>query len=555
MITKQVCHHHMLVALSQAPLVAAVNVPAAAAAAPRAGGCGATAALLNPLSEERGGYGGQGADVALGRSLTSVVGAGEQVSREKEGKKAAATADARVSTARTEAASKRLRGRNNLRRLQTSFFHVISVPVHWVLRHVYLLVKDCATRGLVACSSSCERGARERAALLDQRCCFCCVSSYRTHTLPLAKDAHQTRDVSARASRVYQAKQELGVSLAARAYLEILVLKALLATKERKGENGVPGFPGTAGSMGLLGEVGPLGPSGYPGCNGTDGRPGTQGLNGFPGPRGSQGPDGFKGPPGEAGDGGINSQGVKGDRGDPGIDGGTVSETGHMFSSSLLVEGHSAYRDLEVPLDGEEKLVIRQGMEGESGRLGTPGLQGPEGLPGIYDPTFDEEGKFGVGYPGLIGPPGPRGEPGDDKHGRQGDTGDHGEQGDQGAPGKYLVNGGENGYFDATNKTAIATKGPKGVKGYYGENGQHGRKGETGSKGPSGAYGLQGLKGMKGGFGDDGPRGKQGKDGPPGPSGSKGFKGAPGYAGQDGPDGFKVCIALYFKSTFKKSRS
>jgi hypothetical protein len=46
-----------------------------------------------------------------------------------------------------------------------------------------------------------------------------------------------------------------------------------------------------------------------------------------------------------------------------------------------------------------------QGQEGESGRVGPPGIQGFEGPPGIYDPTFDEEGQFGV-----IGPQGPIGK-------------------------------------------------------------------------------------------------------------------------------------------------
>ncbi|XP_030918619.1 collagen alpha-1(XXI) chain [Geospiza fortis] len=183
---------------------------------------------------------------------------------------------------------------------------------------------------------------------------------------------------------------------------------------------------------------------------------------------------------------------------------------------------------------------------------GTPGIQGPRGLPGIKgEPGKDgAKGDSGLpGFPGLHGMPAPKGERGPKGDqgvpGIYGKKGSKGEKGDTGLPGLPGRSGdpGRNGKDGLPGspgfKGEVGQPGSPGLEGHRGEPGIPGIPGNQGEKGQKGEIGPPGQPGAKGSPGDTGLMGPEGSLGLPGAPGPKGDKGEPGIQGKPGSSGTK----------------
>ena len=146
-----------------------------------------------------------------------------------------------------------------------------------------------------------------------------------------------------------------------------------------------------------------------------------------------------------------------------------------------------------------------QGVRGDTGPKGDPGVIGLQGVRGDPGP---------IGPKGDRGPAGPKGDPG--PQGPMGPRGERGEQGERGPVGE---------------------QGPIGEQGLQGEIGPQGVQGDRGCPGPQGEQGIQGPRGEKGDTGEKGEQGIQGPKGDPGERGPQGEKGETGEQGEQGIQG------------------
>jgi len=166
---------------------------------------------------------------------------------------------------------------------------------------------------------------------------------------------------------------------------------------------------------------------------------------------------------------------------------------------------------------------------------GTPGPQGPQGIPGVAGPQGPQ------GDPGVAGPQGSQGVPGP-----AGTNGTNGINGLNAATlttvepaGANCATGGVklefgpdvngNGLLDAGEIVPALTKyicnGAVGAQGIQGIQGATGATGATGLTGPQGPQGATGLTGAAGATGATGPQGPIGLTGPAGTNGTNGTNG------------------------------
>ena len=229
----------------------------------------------------------------------------------------------------------------------------------------------------------------------------------------------------------------------------------------------------------------------------------VQGLEGSAGPEGPMGPRGYDGATGIQGSTGIRgTTGIQGLRGYTGIQG--LGVTGLQGATGFF---------------GETGLFGDTGVQGNTGiqGLGVTGLQGMTGISGVTG-FYGHTGVQGnIGNTGILG-----------TTGIQGVTGLSGTTGIQGVTGVYGQTGiqGVTGFYDQTG--VAGNTGIQGVTGVYGQ---------TGIQGVTGIYGLTGVQGITGIHGQTGIMGVTGLQGYTGFYGQTGIQGITGFYGQTGVQG------------------
>lgn len=272
------------------------------------------------------------------------------------------------------------------------------------------------------------------------------------------------------------------------------------------------GGGGGQGPQGLQGEQGIQGAQGIQGFKGFQG---IQGFNGFQGIHGFQGLQGTTGIQGAAGMQGAKGHGIQGFTGQTGETGmqGAIGAQGISGEATVYIEATEEtfhiYQGIQGPTGiqghtGIQGIQGLQGVQGLQGKFGMQGIQGQKGEAIVYYPQGNQyiiiyQGLQGItglqGFHGFQGIQGIQGIPGEATfQGAQGIQGNIGVQGIQGEPGFGLQ----------------GIQGEIGIQGYQGIQGDLGLQGETGFIGPMGEQGIQGLKGDIGIQGFQGIQGELG---------------------------------------------